>query len=103
MRFVALLACASVLCPAALQRIYVSERTDVLEGRAFGPAGPYERITGRAHFTVDPNLAANRAIVGLDRAPRNSAGLVEFSSDFYMLKPRDPAKGNGTVLFEVVN
>ena len=29
--------------------------------------------------------------------------MVEFSADFYMLKPRDSAKGNGTLLFEVSN
>src|SRR6185503_7445757 len=29
--------------------------------------------------------------------------LVEFSADLYMLKPVDPARGNGTILFEVSN
>jgi len=28
---------------------------------------------------------------------------VEFSADVYVLKPRDPAKGNGTILLEVPN
>jgi hypothetical protein len=101
-RLLVLLAVAAV-CPAALHRIYVEERTDVLGGRNFGSTGAYERITGRAYFTVDPNAPANRIIVDLDKAPRNADGLVEFSADFYMLKPRDPAKGNGTLLFEVSN
>ncbi|HYO82736.1 MAG TPA: alpha/beta hydrolase domain-containing protein [Bryobacteraceae bacterium] len=103
MRLLGLALGAAMLCPAELHRIYVEERTDVAEGRAFGAAGPYERITGRAHFRVDPNAAANRGIADVDRAPRNSEGLVEFSADFHMLKPRDPARGNSTLLFEVVN
>src|SRR5206468_2335776 len=39
----------------------------------------------------------------IDKAPRNSAGKVEFSADFYLLKPKDIARGNGAVLFEVSN
>jgi hypothetical protein len=103
MRAILLLALCAATSPAALERIYVNERTDVLGGRPFGNAGPYERITGRAHFAVDPSLPANRIIVDLDKAARNAKGLVEFSADFHMLKPRDPAKGNGTALFEVLN
>lgn len=89
--------------PAALLRIEVSERSDVLEGKSFGAAGPYERIIGKAYFAVDPNLAANQIICDIDKAPRNEKGLVEFSSDIYVLKPRDPAHGNGGALFEVSN
>jgi hypothetical protein len=96
-------ACLPVLLPGALLRIEVSERTDVLDGKAFAAAGPYERIVGKAYFAVDPNLPANRIIVDLAKAPRDENGLVEFSADFYCLKPRDPANGNHTVLFEVSN
>lgn len=98
---------AGLLCTsvghAALHHIYASERTDVLGGTAFGSAGPYERIIGKAYFSIDPTLPANRIIRDIDFAPKNADGLVEFSADLYMLKPRDPAKGNGTVLFEVSN
>jgi hypothetical protein len=103
MRALLVIFAAASLCPAELQSIYVGERTDLLGGKAFGGSGPYERITGRAHFRVNPNLPANRIIVDLDKAPRNHDGFVEFSADFHMLKPRDPAKGNGTALFEVLN
>ena len=91
------------LLPAALQRIEVSERSDVLDGKSFGAAGPYERITGKAYFAVDPNLPANKIITDIAKAPRNATGLVEFSADFYCLKPRDPKNGNHALLFEVSN
>jgi len=89
--------------PAALVRVELSERSDVLGGKSFGAAGPYERLTGKAYFAIDPSNPANRVISDIDKAPRNEKGLVEFSSDLYVLKPRDPARGNGAVLFEVSN
>jgi hypothetical protein len=39
----------------------------------------------------------------LDLAVANADGLVEFSADLHVLKPRDPSKGNGTILLEVPN
>jgi len=83
--------------------VHVVERADVLDGRSFGKSGPYEKILARAWFTLDPKLPANRIIRDLDLAVSNPQGLVEFSADLYVLKPRDPAKGNGTILLEVPN
>src|SRR5579864_6156501 len=95
--------CLAGLAQGALVRIELSERSDVLGGKSFGPAGPYERLIGKAYFAVDPANPANRIISDIDKAPRNEQGLVEFSADLYVLKPRDPAHGNGSVLFEVSN
>jgi hypothetical protein len=86
---------------AELVRIEVHERSDVLEGKAFGAVGPYERIAGKAFFAVDPKL--NSVVRDIELAPRNEQGRVEFEADIYVLKPRDPARGNGTVLYEVSN
>jgi len=52
---------------------------------------------------VDPGNLHNRQIVDIDKAPRNAQGEVEFSADVYLYKPKDMAKGNGAVLFEVSN
>ena len=88
---------------AAVTQVELVERTDVLEGVSFGAAGPYERIAAKVHFAVDPKNPANRIIADIDLAPRDEQGNVEFSADFYMLKPRDPAKSNGTALVEISN
>jgi hypothetical protein len=103
LRVCGLLAASCLLAPAAVRTAYVSERTDVLEGRPFGSAGPYERIVATAYFSVDPNAPQSSLITDIKHAPRNENGLVEFSADVFVLKPRDSAKGNGTVLFEVSN
>jgi hypothetical protein len=97
-----LLACA-LLAPAGVRQIYVVDRADVLAGQPQGSAGPYERIIARARFTIDPRAAANQIIRDVALAQTNAAGLIEFDADLFVLKPRDPAKGNGTVLFEVSN
>jgi hypothetical protein len=88
---------------AHVTRVEIISRTDVLDGRAFGLAGPYEKIVGRVYFAVKPNNLHNKRIVDLDKAPRNAQGEVEFSADLYLLKPKDMNKGNNDVLFEVSN
>ncbi len=103
MRLLGLILMLPMLASAALTRVYVMERSDVLGGKPLGPAGAYERIIAKAQFELDPKLPANRAIRDLELAPRNERGMVEFTADLYVLKPMDPAKGNGTLLFEVSN
>src|SRR5712692_9974118 len=88
---------------ARVVRLRIERREVVLDGRAFGAAGPYEKLAGKVDFGVDPNLPRNEIIVDLKLAPRNARGEVEASADFYMLKPVDPARGNGRVFYEVGN
>src|SRR6478735_9410795 len=93
---VVLTACTVLPASAEVVRVEVSSRGAVAGGEAFGAAGPYEKLAGRIFFAIDPALPANRIITDVDKAPRNGAGKVEFSSDFYILKPRDIRKGNGS-------
>src|SRR5262249_28136295 len=87
---------------ATVTRVDITSRADIADGKTFGAAGAYERLIGRVYFTVNPDNAHNQQIVDLRDAPRGAQG-VEFSADFYILKPKDMAKGNGAVLFEVSN
>src|SRR5580700_5457428 len=88
---------------AHVTRVEIISRSDVLDGRAFGLAGAYEKIVGRVYFAVNPENLHNKLIVDLAKAPRNPQGEVEFSADLYLLKPKDMNKGNNAVLFEVSN
>jgi len=88
---------------ADVVRIEVQTRSDLAGGQAFGSAGAYEKLAGKIYFAVDPSLPANKIVTDLDKAPRNAAGKVEFSSDFYLIKPKQIEKGNGAVLYEVSN
>lgn len=88
---------------ATLVRVEISERSAILGGKAFGKAGAYERLIGKAYFAVDPAAEANRDVVNLALAPRNASGQVEFYADFVLFAPVDPKKSNGTLFFEVSN
>src|SRR2546422_205590 len=81
----------------------ILQRAPFANGKSFGETGPYEKIAGVARFAIDPKHARNRAIVDLDLASRNKDGKVEFASDFYILVPKDPAKGNGAIFYDVNN
>jgi hypothetical protein len=83
--------------------LHVRDRRAFAGGEAFGDSGPYEQITGIARYALDPNHARNRTIVDLSLAPRNADGRVEFESDFCILAPKDPSRGNGAIFYEVNN
>jgi hypothetical protein len=96
-----------LLAPAILRaevaRVEIGARFDAANGAPFGSVGVYEQLVGKIFFVVDPANPRNRVIVDLDKAPKNSAGLVEMSADFAVLRPKDPSKGNGVALFDVAN
>jgi hypothetical protein len=73
------------------------------DGASFGAAGAYERVIGVAKGEVDPKAPQNKGIALIDKAPLNAAGKVEYATDFFILRPKDPAKGNGRILYEVNN
>jgi hypothetical protein len=101
--WLALAFCSGTLAHADVVRVDVSERGDVAAAHAFGDAGAYEKIRGTLHFAVDRSAAANARITDLELAPADRAGRVEFSADFYLLKPKDMRRANGALLFEVAN
>ena len=80
---------------AEVTRVEIATRADV------GMSG-YEKIVGTIYFAVDPKAPRNRVVVDLDKAPVNAAGLVEFSSDLYILRPK-ATPGNGAALVDILN
>jgi hypothetical protein len=79
--------------------IRIAERGAFADSHAFGKAGDYERLVGRAHFALDPRAEAQAGIVDVDKAPRNADGLVECAADLCILKPRDMARSNRRLFF----
>src|SRR5262249_45099185 len=88
---------------AGLVALEFHTRQPFAGGKSFGAAGPYEKLVGVATFAVDPSHPRNRPIADLQHAPRNAKGLVEFAADVFLLRPRDPAKGNGALFYDVNN
>src|SRR5258708_10452950 len=56
----ALALCAHQAARAEVTRIEIASRADVLGGKPFGAAGPYEKIVGTVFFAVDPAHPANK-------------------------------------------
>jgi len=83
--------------------IDIIERAAFADGMAFDGAGPYERLTGRAHFAVDPNAPAQEGICDIENAPLNDDGLVEFSSDIMIIRPVDPSHANRRIFYDYGN
>ena len=106
MKPIPLLLAMLLLAAPAFARV-TSLRIDTIEpfagGQSFGASGAYERVIGVAKGELDPADARNAGIVGLAQAPRNAAGKVEYETDFFVMRPVDPAKGNHHLLFDVLN
>ena len=99
-----LIAClSSASVSAKVERVEILNQTAFAGGRSFGDVGPYEKVTGRLHYAVDPGDPQNRLIVDLKRAPTDQRGMVLFAGDFILLRPADPTRGNRTLLYDVNN
>jgi Alpha/beta hydrolase domain len=86
---------SAVLLPAEVTRVEVVTTVPWLGG--------YEMVKGRVYFELDPRSATGRRVTDITLAPRNAAGKVEFSSDFVLVRPKDPARSRGTALLEIPN
>src|SRR5438270_13169317 len=91
---------ATVAAPARITEIRIDAVEPFAEHQPFGEAGAYERVRGIAKGELDPKAAENRVIVDLDKAPVNARGMVEYETDFFLLRPADGRKAAGMLLYE---
>ncbi|WP_342147946.1 alpha/beta hydrolase domain-containing protein [Methylorubrum sp. SB2] len=105
MALAGVLGCALCVTPAQarITGIDITSVEPFADGAEFGAAGAYERVIGTARGELDPADPANAGIVDIALAPRNARGMVEYRTDLFILRPKDAARGNGTLLFEVLN
>jgi hypothetical protein len=94
---------ATASAEARVTKIEIVKREPFAGGQTFGGVGAYEKVVGRFQGELDPRSPLNAVIVDLDKAPRNASGMVEYSADFYILKPVDLGKGNGALFYELSN
>ncbi|HUL94021.1 MAG TPA: alpha/beta hydrolase domain-containing protein [Burkholderiales bacterium] len=97
---------AAPLAEARITRVAVDpalSQSPTFGGYSWPGVGQYERVIGTAYGEVDPNDRRNSLIVDIELAPRNARGMVEYSFDFYILKPIDLTKGNSKVMYEPPN
>ena len=88
---------------AAVSRLTVQSRQDVLGGRSFGTAGGYEKLVGVVEFALDPDSPANARIVDLAGAPRDASRRVTATANFMVLRPKAMDRDRAVALLEVSN
>jgi len=88
---------------ARVTSITITSRTSPAFAGAFFAAGAYEQLDGVVTGEVDPHDPHNASITDIALAPRNASGMVEYSTDISILKPVDASRGNGVLLYDVVN
>lgn len=88
---------------ARILRVIITKTEFYLDGKVFGPAGSYEKLTGQAYGEVDPGNPLNSIIQDINFAPRNERGMVEYISDFIILRPLDMTKSNGVLFLSLPN
>ena len=81
---------AAAAADARITRIEISTtESPTFGGLSWPGVEQYEKIVGKAFGEVNPGDSKNSVIVDIGLAPRNSSGNVEYSFDFYILKPID--------------
>ena len=98
----ALLTPGSGLAQVTTMEVAVVE-SPALDGRAFGLAGQYERLLGVVHGEVDPDDPRHADILNLERAPRNTSGRVEYSTEIEIYRPIDLSRWNRAIYHTVPN
>jgi len=88
---------------ARITQIQINSRALAFGGASFGSVGQYETLRGVAFGEVDPNDTLNEVITDIKLAPRNAHGMVEYNMDFWINKPVDMTRANGTLLHDVPN
>jgi len=83
--------------------IITSTESPTFGGLSFDSVGQYEKLVGIVKGELDPNDPLNAGIVNIDKAPRNTRGFVEYNADIYIFKPVNLKKGNGRILYDVLN
>jgi hypothetical protein len=91
---------------ARITRIVIDparSQSPTFEGRSFGTVGQYEKFRGTAFGELDPNDPRNALITDIEFAPRNAAGMVEYSTDIFILKPIHLSNGNHRLFIDYNN
>ena len=99
---------ATLMLPSAsdarVKKVVVEKKVSpAFEGATFGPAGPYETISGRAFGELDPKDPRNALINDITLAPKNARGMVEYIASFSIVKPIDMSKSSHLMWHGVPN
>ena len=99
----AVCACSSYAPPGLAPRITLTVTASEDLPGSYGQVGAYQKLSGTIAGEVDPRDRHNAIIQDLALAPVNARGMVEYKTEFVLLKPRDMTKANGVLRYDVPN
>ncbi|NKI94959.1 alpha/beta hydrolase domain-containing protein [Rhizobacter sp. SG703] len=88
---------------AATPQVHLSITSTEDVAGSWGSVGAYEKLSGTLRGEVDPKDAHNAVIQDLALAPVNARGMVEYSAEFVLLKPKDMGKASGVLRYDAPN
>ena len=91
--FVVAVIFAAAPSSAEVVRIDVQSRSDLVGGQPFGAAGPYEELSGKIFFAVDPSLPANKIVTDIGAA---STDILHFPARVLVIEAAGAAIGQRT-------
>lgn len=100
------MALSATVCYAGITKVVIdteNSKKPTFGGYSWQGVGQYEKVVGTAYGEIDPKDPKNSIIVDLGLAPVNAKGHVEYSFNFYILKPVDLTRGNHKVMYEPPN
>jgi hypothetical protein len=89
--------------PGYIDRLEILKTYDAYGGASFGSVGPYQVLVGIAHGKLNPANPLNAGIVDINLAPTDSSGLVSYSEDVVILRPKSPNNAKRVLFYDVVN
>ena len=94
---------ASAPLQARIVKIAITSRAPAFNNQPFGAVGAFEKIKGIASGEIDPKDRRNAVITDIQLAPKNAKGLVEYRTNFTLIKPVDMTKSAGVLFYNIVN
>ncbi|MFV8341056.1 alpha/beta hydrolase domain-containing protein [Flavobacterium sp. XS2P39] len=88
---------------AKIVKIIIDKNEPYANNKSFGDIGQYEKLTGRAFGEINPFDRHNALIQDIQLAPKNANGMVEYVTEFILLRPKDLGKSNGLFFLNLPN
>jgi hypothetical protein len=92
-----------VVAPKATPQLKLTVASTSAFPGVWGSVGEYEQLSGTLSGELDPADPKNAIIQDLALAPRNARGLVDYSADFLLIKPKDMSKAGGVLRYDAPN
>ena len=86
-----------------IQDLQVVSTYTAYDGGTFGTVGTYTVISGIVHGKLNPNHPANAGIVDLGLAPVDADGMVDYTTDFVILRPTAVTNATRILFYDVNN